>query len=135
MPAINRQLARQRITELGASDRQAARAVGCSASHLREVLAGNRKPSIELASRLARLIQVPLRSLLSDPVAQASALRRLRRAAGIKPGDFAARLGISAQHLRGIEGGWKSASPEVLGKAAAELGCEVTDIAPQQDAA
>jgi transcriptional regulator with XRE-family HTH domain len=55
-------------------------------------------------------------------------LRTLRRAAGIKTGLFASRVGISRRHLVNIEGSGSVCSIEVANLMANELGVETDEL-------
>lgn len=49
-------------------------------------------------------------------------LRQFREMRGVKPDDFANRLGISRAYLANIEAGRKRLTPILLARAAAQLG-------------
>ena len=69
------------------------------------------------------------RRLNQDP----ARIRRRRIAAGLDGQSLARLAGISKAHLWQIEHGNTSASPEMLGKIAAALGCEIVDLMPRED--
>lgn len=51
-------------------------------------------------------------------------IARRRVLAGIKPGDFARRVGCHYSHLANIEAGRRGASPELVARIASELECD-----------
>lgn len=57
-----------------------------------------------------------------------SEIRRLRRASGVKPAEFAAKVKCSPQHLYNVENGHNTAGPELLHRIAKELGVDVEVI-------
>lgn len=73
----------------------------------------------------------PGRPLNQDP----AKVRRRRVAAGLSLTALSERMGRSVGHLSEIEGGTRSASPELLAELAAALGREITDLMPDEDAA
>lgn len=62
------------------------------------------------------------------PAMNGPRLRTLRRAAGIKSGVFANRVGISLRHLVNIEGSGSVCSIEVANLMANELGVETNEL-------
>jgi transcriptional regulator with XRE-family HTH domain len=63
-------------------------------------------------------------------MAAANLLRQLREQHGASLRAVAADLGIAPSHLSRLERGEKGGSPEVVQRAAAYYGVEVTEIAP-----
>lgn len=59
-------------------------------------------------------------------------LRRRRVAARLSITRLAAKAGCSVPYLWQLENGRYSASPEMLGKLADALGCEITDLMPPE---
>lgn len=57
-----------------------------------------------------------------------AAIRSLRIQSGMKPGEFAASVRISYQHLDNIENGRKEASIEVLHRIATALDVPIAEI-------
>lgn len=73
----------------------------------------------------------PNRSAPLDP----ARLTHRRILAGLKQQDLAERSGVSFQHISRLELGRVGASPEVLHKLAAALGCQVEALMPDEQAA
>jgi len=55
-------------------------------------------------------------------------LKKLRAAAGIRQGDFAARVGITQSYLSTVEADKKTPSPELVEKMASEFGIPVVGL-------
>lgn len=55
-------------------------------------------------------------------------LRRLRQESGIKPGEFAMRLGVARGHLCHVEMQRRPASLELLARIAKALDVSITDL-------
>jgi transcriptional regulator with XRE-family HTH domain len=55
-------------------------------------------------------------------------VRQLRQARGVKPAAFAEQVRCSTAHMRSVENGWRSASPELAARIAKELGVEVDKL-------
>jgi transcriptional regulator with XRE-family HTH domain len=129
MPAIDRQALAGKAAALELAAPQLAEAAGCSTSHVINILAGRRLPSIDTIHRLARAVGCTFADLY-DPCADPprSPLRARRIAAGVEAQALAARLGISPRHLWNIEGGHRGLSARVARAAARELGCEPSDL-------
>ena len=70
---------------------------------------------------------------MAKPLPDRETIRKLRQARGVKVSAFAAKVGISAQHMYNIENGYKGASIEVLNRIAAAL--DVPTAAVTADAA
>jgi transcriptional regulator with XRE-family HTH domain len=66
------------------------------------------------------------RPLDHDPVR----VRRRRIAAGLEAQELAKRIGITKSAMSKIERGHNNASPGVLDRMAAVLGCNITDLMP-----
>ena len=60
---------------------------------------------------------------------------RKRVEAGLSQDQAASMAGIVRSHLSGIENGQRGASPAVLCRIAAALGCNVADLMPDESAA
>lgn len=60
---------------------------------------------------------------------QAEKIRQLRERTGVNVSAFAAKIGISRQHMYNLEGGWKkNTTPEVAHRIATELGVDYEQI-------
>jgi transcriptional regulator with XRE-family HTH domain len=57
-------------------------------------------------------------------------VRRKRIEAGLNQIQLAAQAGLSKAHMSQVERGTRGASPRVLGRLAAALNCEITDLMP-----
>lgn len=68
--------------------------------------------------------------LRADVSAVGSALRRVRRAAGLSLNDVASRVGLSAAHLSRLESGGRGLSLAVLLTLADELGVSASALLP-----
>lgn len=62
------------------------------------------------------------------PKPKGALIRSLRQKGGIKTGAFAARVGLSRQHMTAIEAHSHVASIEALERIATELGVEVDEL-------
>lgn len=69
-------------------------------------------------SRAMRLLD----EIVGEPLTFGSLIRTIRQCDEVRQAEFAARLGVSKQHLSNIENGLKSVSPERAARWAAELG-------------
>jgi transcriptional regulator with XRE-family HTH domain len=79
---------------------------------------------------------VKLRRNPDNPVNQDPAkLKRRRIAAVLSVTELAALAGVSKGHLSELERRTRSASPAVLSRLAVALGCEITDLLPDEAAA
>ncbi|MFJ2514660.1 helix-turn-helix domain-containing protein [Streptomyces griseoviridis] len=56
--------------------------------------------------------------------------RRRRVEAGLSQIHFARQVGVSKGHMSLVESGRRGASPALLGRMAAVLGCEISDLMP-----
>ncbi|MEU9972312.1 helix-turn-helix transcriptional regulator [Streptomyces sp. NPDC051014] len=63
-----------------------------------------------------------------DPVR----VRRRRVQAGLKQCDLAGQAGISQSYMSMLEAGTCSASPPVMARLAAVLGCEIAELMPPE---
>ncbi|MBB2914919.1 transcriptional regulator with XRE-family HTH domain [Streptosporangium becharense] len=71
----------------------------------------------------------PRRQHVRAPLNQdPEALRVARIAARMRPVDLARAAEISKGHMSELEGGTRSASPELLGRLAVILGCDVREL-------
>lgn len=68
------------------------------------------------------------RHLAQDP----ARLRWRRRAAGLSMGDLAKKSSLAKGTISNLERGTYSAEPATLAKLAAALGCQITDIMPDE---
>lgn len=68
------------------------------------------------------------RKLNQDP----ERLRRRRVSAGLDQKSLATQANVATSHVCRIEQGSASASPRVLGRLAAALGCEIADLMPPE---
>jgi transcriptional regulator with XRE-family HTH domain len=59
-------------------------------------------------------------------------LRRRRVEAGLSQVSLARRVGVSKGHVSLLESGGRGASPELLGRVAGVLGCEIADLMPSE---
>jgi transcriptional regulator with XRE-family HTH domain len=78
---------------------------------------------MEAKTRKKRLPQSPER------------VERKRIEAGLQQGELAALAGIVPSHMSAIENGRWGASPALLHRLAAALGCKVTDLMPDEKVA
>lgn len=74
----------------------------------------------------ARTSKRPVRKANGD------AIRALREAIGVRPADFAGRVGISRPYLVNVEAGRKGATPAVLRRIADELGVPLAAVTSVQ---
>ncbi|MFJ9895279.1 helix-turn-helix domain-containing protein [Streptomyces sp. NPDC091280] len=57
-------------------------------------------------------------------------VRRRRVEAGLSQVSLARRVGVTKGHLSLVESGGRGASPELLGRLANALSCEIADLMP-----
>ena len=72
----------------------------------------------------------PARPLSHDP----ARLRRRRIAAALTLAELAERAGTSKSNLSELENGFHGPTPGLLGRLAAALGCQTTDLMPDEAA-
>lgn len=67
---------------------------------------------------------------MAPPTQDPQRLRRRRIQAGLNQRELAKAAGIHPSHMSWIERGLRGASPRVLARIAAALGCEIADLLP-----
>lgn len=94
-----------------------------------------RRPIQLAAARLLTLTQVaatiwgmPHTEPPGQPASPGPRLRKLRQDAGVRPRELAAAIGISTSHLRSIENGFRSLTPELRARICRHLGIDPEDL-------
>ncbi|WP_189269734.1 helix-turn-helix domain-containing protein [Streptomyces fuscichromogenes] len=73
--------------------------------------------------------------MTSSPNQDPARVRRRRVRAGLTQGGLAAQADISQSYMSMLEAGACSASPPVLARLAAALGCEIEELMPDEPSA
>ena len=72
---------------------------------------------------------------MSDSLIDKRKLRLRRIRAGLNRSELAKRVQVSVSHVSGIERGDVGVSPKTLNAIAEALGCDITDLMPDEVAA
>lgn len=63
-----------------------------------------------------------------QPATPGAKLRKLRQDAGVRPRELAAAIGVSTSHLRSIENGFRSLTPELRARICRHLDIDPDDL-------
>jgi len=99
-----------------------AEETGISSSYLSEIERGNVKPSISTIKKIAKVLGVPVETIMGETLGLGGKLRKLREEQGITQAELAKNAGVSAGLIGQIEHGKVQPSLQTIEKIARELG-------------